>query len=161
VGNQILRIAEMLAQESLNSQPANDFLRWDGIETEPLPEPVAASCKDNIYRYSDGSDTVHIRVGSIHSVKGETHSATLVLETFWHNHNLHSILDWLCNARRGCAGVGVRIRNRLKIHYVAMTRPSHLLCLAMKRTSLESADGEPNLELSKRLRDIGWRIVSV
>jgi len=159
--DQILKLAEVIAQESLNSQPANHFMRWEGVESEPVPETGATKCKDNIYRYSEGNETVHIRVGSIHSVKGETHAATLVLETFWHDHNLESILKWLCDYKRGCTGVGVRIRNRLKIHYVAMTRPSHLLCLAIKRTSLENANGKPKLELCERLKDLGWRIVPV
>ncbi len=34
--------------------------------------------------------------GSIHSVKGRTHLATLVLETFMKSHNMKSILDYLC-----------------------------------------------------------------
>lgn len=159
--DQIRKLAEVIAQEPLNSQEASHFMRWEGIENEPVPEAGAIKCRDNIYRYSEDNETVHIRVGSIHSVKGETHAATLVLETFWHDHNLESILKWLCDAKRGCKGVGVRIRNRLKIHYVAMTRPSHLLCLAIKRASLEYADGKPKLKLCERLRNLGWRIVPV
>jgi hypothetical protein len=158
---QIRRIAETISGGHLNPQSANSFMRWHGIDREPLPEPVATKCRDNIYRYTEGNETVHIRVGSIHSVKGETHAATLVLETYWHDHNLHSILDWLCNERRGCSNVGVRIRNRLKIHYVAMTRPSHLLCLAMKKTSIENTDGNANMELCEKLINLGWRLVSV
>jgi DNA helicase II / ATP-dependent DNA helicase PcrA len=159
--DQIRKFAEVIAQEPLNSQAVNHFMRWEGVENEPVPKAGATKCRDNIYRYSEGNETVHIRVGSIHSVKGETHAATLVLETFWHDHNLESIMNWLCDAKRGCSGVGVRIRNRLKIHYVAMTRPSHLLCLAIKRASLEDADGKPKLELCERLRNLGWRIVLV
>jgi hypothetical protein len=39
-----------------------------------------------------------------------------------------------------------------------MTRPSHLLCLAMKKSSFENEKGEPNKDVLKRLSDRGWRI---
>jgi hypothetical protein len=38
---------------------------------------------------------VDIRVGSIHSVKGETHTGTLVMETFWYGDSLEALLPWL------------------------------------------------------------------
>lgn len=47
---------------------------------------------------------------------------------------------------------GTRMLGRLKLHYVAMTRPTHLLCLAMRK----SAFSDPELEqLTRR----GWKIM--
>ena len=157
----IRKIAETISGGELTEKSAKRFMRWEGIQGESSHETGETKCRDNFYRYTEGGKTVKIRVGSIHSVKGETHDATLVLETYWHDHNLHSILNWLCDARRGCRNVGVRIRNRLKIHYVAMTRPSYLLCLAMKKTSFENAKGEVNSEIFDKLSNLGWSIVQV
>ncbi len=155
---QLREIAEVIASEPLTHEDANYFLRWQWMETEPFPEQETIKCRDNIYRYTNDGKTVCIRVGSIHSVKGETHTATLVLETFWNDHNMESLLGWVCNKKRGYSGAGVRNIKRLRIHYVAMTRPSHLLCLAMKKSSFENAKGEPNKDILNRLSDRGWRI---
>lgn len=78
---QLREIAEVISSEPLTQEDANHFLRWQGIESEPLPEPEAVKFKDNIYRYTKNGKTVSIHVSSIHSVKGETHTATLILKT--------------------------------------------------------------------------------
>lgn len=41
---------------------------------------------------------------------------------------------------------------RLKLHYVAMKRPTHLLCLAMRKDAF--VDDEINV-----LEDRGWKII--
>jgi len=101
-------------------------------------------------------------VGSIHSVKGETHTATLVLETFWKDrsgrHNLELLLPWLNGTNSGGTQIGVQQQTRLKIHYVAMTRPSHLLCLAMKRSTFENDQGVLEQSMLDQIRNHGWQI---
>ncbi|RLC47387.1 MAG: hypothetical protein DRH70_03470, partial [Candidatus Coatesbacteria bacterium] len=68
---------------------------------------------------------------------------TLVLETFWYKHNLESLKERLMGER--CNGSDLdgthREQSRLKLHYVAMTRPTHLLCLAMKRSTFKDRTG--------------------
>lgn len=71
------------------------FLDWipanagDGNGTSEFPPGP------NIYRVPVGERTVDVRMSSIHAVKGETDFATLVIETFYHNHALKSLLPWL------------------------------------------------------------------
>lgn len=154
----IREIATLIAGDSLQNTGADHFLKWQKIETEPMPVQEGVKCRDNMYCYSSDGKEVSISVGSIHSVKGETHTATLVLETFWHNHNLESILEWVCANNFGCGKTGVRNINRLKIHYVAMTRPSHLLCLAMKKSNFEDDNGQVKSELYDKLVERGWDI---
>jgi len=101
---------------------------------------------------------VHIRVGSIHSVKGETHTATLVLETFWYDHHLENTVPWLTGSKSGAESAGTRQSTRLKLHYVAMTRPTHLLCLAMKRSTFENGDGESDQNSIGALEHHGWQV---
>jgi hypothetical protein len=94
-----------------------------------------------------------MRVGSIHSAKGETHTATLVLETYWYSHNLNDLVPWLSGLRLGGAGIGARQQTKLKTHYVAMTRPTHLLCLAVMQSTLDCHNG-----LAEDLVSAGWLV---
>lgn len=94
-----------------------------------------------------------MRVGSIHSVKGETHSATLVLDTFYRKHHLTMLKPWLLGKQSGGSG-SKTLLSRLRQHYVAMTRPSHLLCLAMREDCLSETD-------LAELKNRGWRVARV
>jgi superfamily I DNA/RNA helicase len=152
------QIAETLADAPLSGAEADPFLKWKD-EPDALPPPsTTRKRRDNIYRYSNDKGEVAIRVGSIHSVKGETHTATLVLETFWHKHNLADVLHWLDGSESGAESPENRQADRLKLHYVAMTRPTHLLCLAMKRSPLEDADGRLDHSKIDELKRHGWNV---
>jgi hypothetical protein len=121
------------------------------------------SRNDNVYLCIRGNREVGIKVGSIHSVKGQTHTATLVLETAWHGCNLAHIVSWLSGDLKGKPTKKNSSRNiiRLKTHYVAMTRPSHLLCLALHKNALCSKDSQPDSKLIGKLKGQKWRIVDV
>ena len=150
----VQEIAEAISGASLVSAEANDFLEWhDGMDVSG--SPVDLSSRGNIFSHSSGGKEVLIQVGSIHSVKGQTHTATLVLETYWYTHNLESLLPWLSGDRAGAGAANDRQKYRLKVHYVAMTRPSHILCLAMKQSTF---DGDPDHELLCKLGERGWHI---
>ena len=113
----------------------------------------------NTRTFSKGDSTVSIQFGSIHSVKGETHTATLVLETFKSAHNLQSINPWLTGKNAGNAKKCTsENQKRLKLHYVAMTRPSHLLCLAIHRDSFFAKTDDNGSEILKALQSCGWQI---
>lgn len=123
-------------------------------------EAAIVARTDNLFAYPPDAPRVRIRLGSIHSVKGETHTATLVLDSFFHNHHLSELKPWLLGAKSGGSWTngrgrqvceGTRILGRLKLHYVAMTRPTHLLCLAMRK----DAFSEDELDT---LAGRGWTI---
>ncbi|WP_327212383.1 hypothetical protein U8Q06_27525 (plasmid) [Rhizobium beringeri] len=99
---------------------AEAFLAWNDGPTVTAGSPPAD--RDNIYHYPGEAPEVSIRVGSIHSVKGETHTATLVLESFYKKHHIASLKAWLIGAKTGQGREGPENRQRLKQHYVAMTR---------------------------------------
>jgi hypothetical protein len=132
-------------------------------QSEPPVEVEAARLahNDNLFAYPIDAPQVRIKLGSIHSVKGETHTATLVLESFFHSHHLSELKPWLLGEKSGGSTTskrghqvweGARMLGRLKLHYVAMTRPTHLLCLAMRK----DAFGEGELETLVRR---GWTII--
>ena len=122
---------------------------------------VVVARTDNLFAYPPDAPRVRIRLGSIHSVKGETHTATLVLDSFFHSHHLSELKPWLLGTKSGGSSTNLRgrlvpegpqILRRLKLHYVAMTRPTHLLCLAMRK----DAFGRGELDT---LTDRGWTII--
>lgn len=133
-------------------QGALDFLAWQPEGEVSVGR--ATERRDNVFRYPAVRPVVAIRVGSIHSAKGETHTATLVLDTYYYGHNLQALKPWLLGQKRGRGKEKPRTLARLRQHYVAMTRPSHLLCLAMR----EDAFSEGEMDL---LRSSPWRIARV
>lgn len=126
----ILRvIAEETVGKALGASDFLEFLEWKQLNDLPVGSPNVAS---NIFAYPAVDPKVKIRLGSIHSVKGETHTATLVLDSFFHDHHLSALKPWILGGKAGKGTEGSRIQGRLKLHYVAMTRPAQLLCLAMR-----------------------------
>jgi hypothetical protein len=154
----VRQIAEAIGKGSLSNPEAQVFLAWPDSPTPHRSPSVSAKGRDNIYRFSHDGKEVSIRVGSIHSVKGQTHTATLVLETYYYEHNLEQLLPWLVGIRSGAEARGARQQSRLKLHYVAMTRPTHLLCLAMKLSSFQHSSGELNRELIAQVEERDWQV---
>lgn len=155
-------IAETIAKKSFSSPEVEKFLEWDAGPSEEAPLYVGCQRGDNIFRYPSEDPKVDIHVGSIHSIKGETHMATLVYETFWNKHNLHKLKPWLTGDRKGWNTLdGFRQKERLKVHYVAMTRPTHLLCLAMRQATFETEQGDIDQEALEALRNRGWQVKMV
>lgn len=146
----ILQVATVVARTSTISADAQRFLAHQTAASNGTSH-AAGLRQDNVYVYPQSNPRVQIRVGSIHSVKGETHTATLVLETYYKKHNLTTLKPWLLGDRIGQGNEGPENLARLKQHYVAMTRPSHLLCLALRESSMSA-------EELARLQGRGWRI---
>lgn len=152
----VLELAEVMAGPCRNPTDTEAFLRWSDTGNVEL-QPRNATRRDNVYVYREQAAEVSIHVGSIHSVKGQTHTATLVLETFNRTHHLQQLVDWLIGKRVGRRkGSNDAELQRLRMHYVAMTRPTHLLCLAMKRSSFEQKPGfDAN---TAELKARGWQV---
>lgn len=117
-------------------ESAEDFMAWE----DGRGAVGALATPDNIFSYPDTQPTVRIKVGSIHSVKGETHLSTLVFDTHYNGSHLTRIKDWLTGAKSGLTAEKPELRKSLKQHYVALTRPSHLLCLAMRSDAFTDAE---------------------
>lgn len=102
----VRQTAEILAGVSLSGPKIDSFLSWDnGISAPPLAN-ITRKTHENIYKYPFDNPKVNIQIGSIHSVKGETYMAILVLETFWYKYNLDSLFNWLNGDNRGARSVG-------------------------------------------------------
>jgi superfamily I DNA/RNA helicase len=104
------------------------------------------SDRDNIHK----QDEIEIQVSTIHGVKGETHTATLYLETHFHQYDIKKIIDYM---KGNFHEPQPREKEALKMAYVGMSRPSHLLCIA---AHIDSINGH-----EEGLKNIGWEIVEV
>lgn len=143
------------------SAEAKAFLQWSeisnvhgaaGVKSQPAPPGVL--------RFKKANRIVDIHVGTIHSAKGQTHTATLILETHYYEHDLEDLLDWICGKQRGWKKEnGKRRGERLRLIYTAMTRPTHLLCLAIHRDVF--ANDLRACPVAAKLHDRGWRIVDL
>lgn len=129
----------------------NKFLLWadDEAINDPgcIPSDIThVNC--HTYQNEGTGRCVELEFGSIHSVKGRTHLATLVLETYFRTHNIKSIIKYLCNTPPKSS---TKNQNRLKCQYVAMTRAMGLLCLAIPKEFVdEKTHGE--------LQNVGWHL---
>jgi hypothetical protein len=80
-----------------------------------------------------------VNLRTIHGVKGETHDATLYLET---EHKGSSDLKRIMPLLLGNALPDKEIMERTRrCVYVGMSRPRHLLCVAMKAKTYEGHEG--------------------
>ncbi|WP_116787803.1 UvrD-helicase domain-containing protein [Flavobacterium psychrotrophum] len=107
----------------------------------------------NIY-YSDNPAYKHIpiEIATVHAVKGETHRATLYLETYFHKSCGSYLMDQLAGVPYKSKGKGQSRKEMcLKVAHVGMSRPTHLLCIAINKAMVD--------ENHKRLEDHGWKIV--
>lgn len=133
------------------NQKVSSFWQWtEDIGTDIPVDNVEKKVLPNHYIYTDKKTkrTVDLEFGSIHSVKGRTHLATLVLETYLKTHNMKSILKYLCDTPPKKIGTN---HKRLKCQYVAMTRARALLCLAIPVEFV-------NEKCQEKLANLGWKI---
>jgi hypothetical protein len=133
---------------------AQDFLDWIDIENSQGYSKIIRVEENlvNVYQVEDNNGSpINIEVTTIHSAKGETHLATLVLETYWYDHDLQEIVPFLIDQGDRKVFKKVRTRKRAKRIFVGMTRPRELLCLAINKNHLH----EDQIEA---LDDSGWTI---
>ena len=100
-------------------------------------------------------DELEIEIATVHSVKGETHCATMYVETYFHKYETQKIKNKLICPLFGhphqCQGV--RAKEAVKMMYVGFSRPTHLLCFA----ALE----ENVIDDLEKYKKAGWKIETV
>ncbi|MES4993073.1 UvrD-helicase domain-containing protein [Agrobacterium radiobacter] len=140
-----------------NNADLNSFLAFDATTAEGV-EQVEAHANTFV---SEGG--VSVELATIHSVKGETHDATLVLETKYRRlFDLKEMIPhFIDKARpapvfdpaRPLTNVSIKA-SFMKKAFVAASRPRHLLCLAMGRDRMTDAQRQS-------LTAAGWTIIDL
>jgi hypothetical protein len=144
----------------------SDLLNWLGAEikyskefsnTPSSNKPV--SKEEEIKNYYD-KDGFRINVGTVHNIKGQTHTASLYLETFWNGkYESERLKDQFFNIPINVSLQGLtdaakeKLRQTSKMVYVGFSRPTHLLTFAVEKERFE-----------KNLKDIDrsiWEILEV
>ncbi len=123
------------------------YLVYDGAPEGEVDQPGSSN---NVYLCADGRE---IEVGTIHSVKGETHDATLILETKLITNDLEKMLPFMLDAslKRPTSNNQKAFMRKL---YVAGSRPRHLLCIALHKDHIQK---DQIAELEK----LNWAVVSL
>jgi superfamily I DNA/RNA helicase len=149
-------IAELHPGETISNEPEVEaYLAW----TEPRDTDEYEIPRETINTYrsdEDEHDPVDVQLSSMHAVKGKTHSATLIVETFSGQHVLEMMLPWLEGKPLVKKEHQVTYRRNRMLMYVGMTRPKHLLCLAIRTSAL--GEGEARSERRAALEAQGWVI---
>ncbi len=106
----------------------------------------------NTFKFKDSNEnTIEIDVGTIHSVKGETHTSTLYLETYYYDgHESERLMDFMKgNFNRNLLKKKRHVES-LKMAYVGMSRPTHFLCVAIHKNRIDGHE--------EGLKQAGWSI---
>ncbi|MBW6513523.1 MAG: UvrD-helicase domain-containing protein [Candidatus Syntrophosphaera sp.] len=122
----------------------------DRFITNPIEQMENTSSVSNVF----SSNGIDIQVGTVHSVKGQTHTATLFLECFSYDFNGNQLLDYLTGDRTFSSNDGKYRNCALKVAYVAMSRPTHFLCAAFHIDRIPTT-------AHKKLEELGWSLVTI
>lgn len=145
-------LKEIFNQERL-SEKTKEFLSNTKESGEQITE--GKGLNKNIINI----DGITLHIGTVHSVKGETHTATLYLETEYQNSkDIKRVLPCF---------YGNRIKEErpiylksLKIVYVGFSRPTHFLCVAVNEKSLDENPKNRN-KIKEKIRQNGWVIINI
>jgi hypothetical protein len=144
--NEITGRALALLAPGAFSSALEAYLAW-----EPVADlaPTIRQPGGSVFTHRVGDRAVTIDVSTIHAVKGETHDATLVLETFRYDHDLGLAMPFL--AHRPPKKKGPRMLDAMKRIFVGATRPKELLCFALHRD-------RASVEQVEALSALGWSV---
>lgn len=102
----------------------------------------------NVYK----GNGIEIKVDTVHSVKGETHVATLYMETFYHTgHESKHLWNQFLGEKYETTQSDSIKKEALKIAYVAMSRPRYLLCVAIHKSHFKD---------SEKIRKL-WNVIEI
>lgn len=119
------------------------FLSIFGKELSFINSESKKSLIDSVTNeYSDGDIT--IKLDTVHGVKGETHTSTLFLDSSFHSKTDFQHIKNVMLKNNEIKGV--RMERAIKLAYVAMTRPKHLLCIAVHQDDLNEDDKSKFIE---------------
>jgi len=104
----------------------------DFIEKDLAVDFQNVSSLQNFYSVNCNNNDIIIEVGTVHSVKGETHAATLFLDTKWYDYEVNRLKNFFMQCESDSERNESRKKRALHVIYVAMSRPTHLLCVAFK-----------------------------
>jgi DNA helicase-2/ATP-dependent DNA helicase PcrA len=140
----VQRASNVLMGGKVNAE-AEQYLNWEIASGGP-----SLTAEDtHLFIHSVEGKQVAIEVATIHAVKGETHDATLVLETFYYEHDVPLAIRLLVGESPPVKSA--RWIAHMKRLFVAASRPRELLCFAVHRAHVSD-------EQVGALKKRGWNV---
>lgn len=118
----------------------------------------------------EDKDEIEIKYETVHNAKGKTHCATLYVDTMYQGKyesaHVLRVLKKGSSKRQttyypnpfykeiGEEPSNTHVKSAIKMAYVGLSRPTHLLCYAMHKSSYERYDAE-------KLQICGWEIIDL
>ncbi|WP_103544703.1 UvrD-helicase domain-containing protein [Streptomyces sp. SM1] len=130
---------ERLTRQLLETLPELTPAPWDDLSALQDPTAYLPEAVPDAHHHIDDSGHVSAVAGTIQSAKGETHTATLVLECLdrtGKKHDISEVLALLAGAG-DIARASTTVRRAAQLIFVGATRPTHLLALAALRERAE------------------------
>jgi len=164
-------IQKVLELDDLSGE-LKDYLAYLDDSQDTVPDEAVED--DGELMHVDANTIYHrdgfrIQLSTIHGVKGQTHDATLILETKNYRCDLEVMLSYLTgefpNENNPNTDIKEKPNSRkanqtfMRQLYVGMSRPKHLLCLAMRKDAI--GVGENFDRASDKLRSAGWHICEI
>ena len=119
---------ERILKESLKKEKFNEIFKIKEVENKN---------NDNNEMNTYIKDNVKLEINTIHGVKGETHLATLYLDTFWYKYDIRDYLFELLSSKlTDEQKKGIQNTQRNRNIFVGASRPKHLLCFACKKINI-------------------------
>jgi len=124
-----------------------------GREFEPLIIQEENASDNEI-----ANDGINIDIGTVHSVKGQTHCATMYVETSYYEYETQKrfVKEALNKEEHNfdlSNASDIRGKEAFKMMYVGFSRPTHLLCFAALKENVESE--------IENYRTAGWEIIDI
>lgn len=145
-----------------------EFKEWFDLELSTitlrfLGDGFDETLKTEIKTDIADSGDVSIEIGTVHSVKGQTHCATMYVETSYHDYETMKLKRCKNKNTNECLPnplfgdepayrkkTDSRAKQTMKMMYVGLSRPTHLLCLAVLHENVKD-------DISK-FKKAGWEI---
>lgn len=135
-------LIEKLSRSPSLSDKTHTFIRGSCSEAIRTAEESRGKLNYNVKQYGD----IEIKIGSVHSVKGQTHTATLYIESYYGTGARCISGGYEAHRLAGCFNQdGRKIKKKVsqqsaKMVYVGFSRPTHLLCFAVHKDRYAALD---------------------
>jgi DNA helicase-2/ATP-dependent DNA helicase PcrA len=158
-----LIINALLNQVDIDSITTSS-LKWQDEEDSCCDIQNITIERNNIYKHKlmNNMGNIDFKIGTIHSVKGQTHTATLILESTNRGPILGQLKPYFLHQENASEAKSSK-REWLNTLYVGLTRPTHLVCLAIPETHKKT--GTSKIDWSNKelqiLKVNGWKVARV
>lgn len=160
----VSQIINTLLNQFDTDSMATSSLKWQDERDSSCDIRDITIERNNVYKHKlmNNRGSIDFKIGTIHSVKGQTHTATLILESTNRGPILGQLKPYFLYQQNPSEAKNSK-REWLNTLYVGLTRPTHLVCLAIPETHKKTGTSKidwSNEEL-QMLKVNGWKVARV